>query len=86
MPDPVFPPQENLRAGPGHYTMVREGLVADPGPVSSRPSSAQGPPGPDEEDTPASAPSRKSLILTIISLVVVIAVAAALVIFFALTN
>ncbi len=87
MPEPVFPSQENLRTGPGHYTMVREGLITDP----SRPPPFKPKPPPEPSQagaaaTQASAPSRKTVILTVVSLVVVIAVAAALVVYFALTN
>jgi len=84
--EPFFSGGEAQRQGPGHYTMVRKGLVASPTPGSPKPPSSQSPTPQVPEGTPASAPSRKSRTLTILGLVAVLLAAVAIVVVFALTS
>ena len=83
---PLFPSGGDLRNGPGHYTMVREGLVPHSSPASSGAPSFRGPPPSEGTDTRASAPSRKTFILTVLGLVVIVLAAVAVVVVFALTS
>jgi len=80
---PIFSGGGDVRDGPGHYTMVREGLSTDPGPIANAPQSAP-PPGTDA--TSASTPKRRSPFLTILGLVVIVLAIVALVVAFALTS
>jgi hypothetical protein len=71
--------------GPGHYTMVREGLSTDPVPPGpAKPSAKREPPPPAA--APGFAPSSGSRLLPILGLVAILLIIAALVVVFALTS
>ncbi len=79
-PPSPFPGGPDTPAGPGHYTMVREGF--SPGPMP--PSQPAPEPAPTDEGTrPASMPSRRSSVLTILGLIAVLLIIVALVVVFA---
>ena len=83
---PIFSGGGDVRDGPGHYTMVREGLSADPSPAGPMAKAPQSAPPPDTDVTAASTPKRRSPILTILGLVVIVLAIVALVVAFALTS
>jgi len=85
-PPPAFPGGNDIPSGPGHYTMVREGFSPDPGPSAQMAQPARSP-GPQETGPkPASMPSRRSSLLTILGLVAVLLTIVALVVVFALVG
>ena len=82
----VFPKGNDVPAGPGHYTMIREGFSTDPAPppTAGRPGKAGRPGEPTAK--PASMPSRRSRMWTVLGLVAVLLTIVALVLVFALTG
>jgi len=82
---PLPPSGPPLPDGPGHYTMVREGLSTDAVPPGlTKPSAKREPPPPAA--APDFAPSRGSRLLPILGLVVILLIIAAVVTVFALTS
>jgi hypothetical protein len=88
-PSPLFSGGGPAQQGPGHYTMVREGLSASPGLSPSAPGiqpPASTPPPAGMAAGQAPAPKGKSKILPILGLVVIVAAIIGLVVVLVLTG
>ena len=92
VPDPLFtgsgsPGSDGVGGGPGHYTMVREGLSTGPIPGSpGGPPAAQSPPPAAPEEATTEGPRQKKPVLAIVGLVVIVLAIVALVVVFAMTG